>query len=244
MNKTNQVALITGSARGIGLEIAKSFYKDGAKIVICDINKELLAEVTKQFDPNRILALKCDVSDENEINRMITQVMDQFGRIDILVNNAGITRDNLILRMKIDEWDSVININLRSAFLMTQSVSKIMLRQRFGRIINITSVIGIIGNAGQSNYAASKSGLIGLTKSAAKELASRNITVNAIAPGYIQTDMTEKLTDNVKKTLLNQIPMRRLGNPSDLCGIIKFLTTKEAEYITGQTICVDGGMVM
>jgi len=240
----NKIALITGSARGIGLEIAKSFYEDGASIVICDINEELLAESAKQFDLDKILALKCDVSDENEINRMITQIMDKFGRIDILVNNAGITRDNLLLRMKIDEWDSVININLRSAFLMTQAVSKIMLRQRFGQIINIASVIGIIGNAGQSNYAASKAGLIGLTKSAAKELASRNITVNAIAPGYIQTEMTQKLADNVKENLLNQIPMRRLGNPSDLCGIIKFLATKKAEYITGQTICVDGGMVM
>ena len=241
---TDKIAIITGAARGIGLEIAQALYENGANIVICDIDEKKLNEARKKFDANRILTIQCDVSNEEEVNCLVQQTIEQFKRIDILVNNAGITRDNLLLRMKTADWDLVMNINLRGAFLMTQSISKIMLRQRYGRIINIASVIGVIGNAGQSNYAASKAGLIGLTKSTAKELATRGITVNAIAPGYIQTEMTKKLPDSTREQLSRAIPSGRLGNPKDIAKAVQFFASDDAEYITGQTLCVDGGMVM
>ena len=245
-NLTDKVAIVTGASRGIGEAIAKQLSSCGAKIILIARNSDQLVAVKETIISNGGIAesMVGDVSNLNSISEIVTNTIDKWGRIDILVNNAGIARDNIIMRMKEDDWDSVMNINLKGCFNGIKSVARPMIKNKAGRIINITSVIGQIGNAGQSNYAASKAGIMGLTKSMAKELGSRNITVNAVAPGYITTDMTNELNDEVKDQLESSIPLGRLGTPDDVANLVCFLASDEAGYITGQTFNVDGGMVM
>ena len=245
-NLTDKVAIVTGASRGIGEAIAKQLSSCGAKIILIARNSDQLVTVKETIISNGGIAesIAGDVSNLNSISEIVTNTIDKWGRIDILVNNAGIARDNIIMRMKEDDWDSVMNINLKGCFNGVKSVARPMIKNKAGRIINITSVIGQIGNAGQSNYAASKAGIMGLTKSMAKELGSRNITVNAVAPGYITTDMTNELNDEVKEQMKSSIPLGRLGTPDDVANLVCFLASDEAGYITGQTFNVDGGMVM
>jgi len=245
-NLTDKVAIVTGASRGIGEAIAKQLSSCGAKIILIARNSDQLVAVKETIISNGGIAesIVGDVSNLNSISEIVTNTIDKWGRIDILVNNAGIARDNIIMRMKEDDWDIVMNINLKGCFNGVKSVARPMIKNKAGRIINITSVIGQIGNAGQSNYAASKAGIMGLTKSMAKELGSRNITVNAVAPGYITTDMTNELNDEVKEQLKSSIPLGRLGTPDDVANLVCFLASDEAGYITGQTFNVDGGMVM
>lgn len=241
-----KLALVTGGARGIGKEIAMLFAKHGANIAICDVNLEEAEKTAKEIQDlgRESLAFKADVTNSSQIQGMVDKILDKFNKIDILINNAGITKDNLLLRMSEEEWDKVIAVNLKGAFLCTKIVAKVMLKQRFGKIVNLASIIGIMGNAGQANYAASKAGIIGLTKSVAKELASRNVCVNAIAPGFIKTDMTAKLSEEVQKKLLSMIPLARFGEAKDVADLAIFLSSESSSYITGQVIQVDGGMVM
>ena len=245
-NLTDKVAIVTGASRGIGEAIAKQLSGCGAKIILIARNSDQLVAVKETIISNGGIAesIAGDVSNLDSISEIVANTIDKWGRIDILVNNAGIARDNIIMRMKEDDWDSVMNINLKGCFNGIKSVARPMIKNKAGRIINITSVIGQIGNAGQSNYAASKAGIMGLTKSMAKELGSRNITVNAVAPGYITTDMTNELNDEVKEQLKSSIPLGRLGTPNDVANLVCFLASDEAGYITGQTFNVDGGMVM
>ena len=245
-NLTDKVAIVTGASKGIGEAIAKQLSSCGAKIILIARNSDQLVAVKETIISNGGIAesMAGDVSNLNSISEIVTNTIDKWGQIDILVNNAGIARDNIIMRMKEDDWDSVMNINLKGCFNGIKSVARPMIKNKAGRIINITSVIGQIGNAGQSNYAASKAGIMGLTKSMAKELGSRNITVNAVAPGYITTDMTNELNDEVKEQLKSSIPLGRLGTPDDVANLVCFLASDEAGYITGQTFNVDGGMVM
>jgi len=245
-NLTDKVAIVTGASRGIGEAIAKQLSSCGAKIILIARNSDQLVAVKETIISNGGIAesMAGDVSNLNSISEIVTNTIDKWGQIDILVNNAGIARDNIIMRMKESDWDSVMNINLKGCFNGIKSVARPMIKNKAGRIINITSVIGQIGNAGQSNYAASKAGIMGLTKSMAKELGSRNITVNAVAPGYISTDMTNKLNDEVKEQMKFSIPLGRLGTPDDVANLVCFLASDEAGYITGQTFNVDGGMVM
>jgi len=241
-----KLALITGGARGIGREIAMLFAKQGANIAICDVNMEEAEKTSKEIESlgRQSLAFKVDVTSSNQVQEMVDKILDKFNKIDILINNAGITKDNLLLRMSEEEWDKVIAVNLKGTFICTKLVSKVMLKQRFGKIVNLASIIGITGNAGQANYAASKAGIIGLTKSVAKELASRSICVNAIAPGFIKTDMTAKLPEDVQKKMLAVIPLARFGEAKDVADLALFLSSESSSYITGQVIQVDGGMVM
>lgn len=247
MDLKGQSAIVTGASRGIGRAIAIELAKNGANVLINYAGSENAANETanecKQFGVE-VIVFKADVSNTEEVVAMVEKANEVFGRIDILVNNAGITRDKLVMAMSEDDFDDVININLKGTFNCTKMVSKLMMKQRYGRIINISSIIGVRGNAGQTNYAASKAGIIGLTKSVAKELAARNVTVNAIAPGMIETDMTDVLSDKVKEAMLGSIPAKRAGKPEDIAYAVAFLASKEAEYITGQTICVDGGMAV
>ena len=242
-----KVALVTGAGKGIGKEIALELARGGAKCVInyasSATGAESVAEEIRAMG-SEAMTYKCDVSDADAVQKMITDVMEQYGRIDILVNNAGITKDGLMLKMTEADFMAVLYINLKGAFNCMKAVTKPMMKQRYGRIINITSIVGIIGNAGQVNYAASKAGLIGMTKSAARELASRNITVNAVAPGFIETDMTDVLPDSVKEQLLAQIPMKKLGQTGDIANAVCFLADEKASYITGQVLQVNGGMAM
>lgn len=242
-----KVALVTGAGKGIGKEIALELARGGAKCVInyasSAAGAESVAEEIRAMG-SEAMTYKCDVSDADAVQKMITDVMEQYGRIDILVNNAGITKDGLMLKMTEADFMTVLDINLKGAFNCMKAVTKPMMKQRYGRIINITSIVGIIGNAGQVNYAASKAGLIGMTKSAARELASRNITVNAVAPGFIETDMTDVLPDSVKEQLLAQIPMKKLGQTGDIANAVCFLADEKASYITGQVLQVNGGMAM
>ena len=246
MRLKDKVALVTGSAQGIGREIALVFAREGADVIISDINIEKAAKTSTEIEAlgRRSLALQLNVTDYAGVEEAVNKILDKFRKVDILVNNAGITKDGLLLRMSEADWDAVINVNLKGTFNCTKAVSKVMIKQRGGRIINIASIIGIIGNAGQANYSASKAGIIALTKTAAKELASRNIAVNAVAPGFIQTDMTAKLPEALKAKMLEAIPLNRLGGPADVAYTCLFLACEEAGYITGQTIVVDGGMVM
>jgi len=241
-----KAALITGSARGIGRDIAFSFAKEGANIIICDVNEDLARKTKEEIESCGVKALtfSVDVTDFAQVEEMINKILDKFGKIDILVNNAGITKDGLLVRMKEDDWDAVLKVNLKGTFICTKIASKAMIKQRSGKIISIASIIGIMGNVGQANYAASKAGIIGFTKSVARELASRNITVNAVAPGYIQTEMTAKLSDTVREEILKNIPLNKLGVPEDVARACLFLASSDADYITGQTILVDGGMAM
>jgi len=245
-NLNDKVAIVTGASRGIGEAIAKQLSSCGAKIILIARNSDQLVAVKETIISKGGIAesMAGDVSNLNSFSEIVTNTIDKWGRIDILVNNAGIARDNIIMRMKEDDWDSVMNINLKGCFNGIKSVARPMIKNKAGRIINITSVIGQIGNAGQSNYAASKAGIMGLTKSMAKELGSRNITVNAVAPGYITTDMTNELNDEVKEQMKSSIPLGRLGTPDDVANLACFLASDEAGYITGQTFNVDGGMVM
>jgi 3-oxoacyl-[acyl-carrier protein] reductase len=246
INLENKVAIITGASRGIGKVIAEQVAKLGAKAIcvsrsLADIEK--VAEGINKLDFTAI-AIACDISDGNQFQELTKSVLEKYGSVDILVNNAGVTKDNLIMRMSDDDWNIVIDTNLKGAFNGTKAVVRHMMRQRSGRIINISSVVGLIGNAGQANYAASKAGLIGLTKATAKELASRGITANCIAPGYIETDMTNRLPEKMKNALIEQIPLGRIGQATDIAATVCFLASDEAGYITGQTFTVDGGMVM
>lgn len=247
MRLEGKTAIVTGASRGIGREIALTLAKEGANIIVnYSGSKEKAEEVARLItDMGReAVAYQCNVSNTDSVQNMIKEAIERFGRIDILVNNAGITRDNLLMRMKEDEWDEVIDTNLKGVFLCTKAVTRQMMKQRSGRIINIASIVGVIGNPGQANYVAAKAGVIGLTKSAARELASRNITVNAIAPGFITTDMTEELTEDIKDAMLKQIPLSKFGEAKHIAKTALFLASDDAEYITGQTIRVDGGMAM
>ena len=243
---TNKVAIITGASQGIGKGMAKTFSKAGAHVACVSRNKDNLKSVADSLIKNGGVAsfYTCDVSSLDAFQHTIKEIAENHGSVDILVNNAGVCKDKLIMRMSEDDWNKVININLNGAFNGIKAVSQIMIKQRAGRIINISSIVGLIGNPGQANYAASKAGLIGLSKSAAKELAPRGITVNAIAPGYIATDMTDQITDQAKESLITKIPLGRIGSPSDIAASALFLASDEAGYITGQTLTVDGGMVM
>ncbi len=246
MRLKDEIAFITGSARGIGREIAEVFAREGALVIISDIKAEDCQVTAQELESKGYKAdsFACNVTNLQDVEGVVAKVMEKYGRIDILVNNAGITRDNLFLRMKEEDWDSVISVNLKGTFNACKSVSRAMLKARKGKIISIASVIGVMGNAGQANYAASKAGVIALTKSLARELASRSINVNAVAPGYIKTAMTDKLSEDVKAKILEQVPLSRMGTPTDVANVCLFLASKEADYITGQTIIVDGGMVM
>lgn len=247
MNLTGKTALVTGASRGIGREIALELARQGANVAVNFAGSEAKAnEVVDEIKGygRDAFTIKCDVSNPEQVTLMVKETVDRFGRLDILVNNAGITKDNLLIRMKEEEWDDVININLKGVFLCIKAVSRQMMKQRVGRIINIASIVGVSGNPGQANYVAAKAGVIGLTKTTAKELASRNITVNAIAPGFISTDMTDKLTDEVKAEMLKQIPLARFGDPKDIAKVTAFLASDNSSYMTGQTLHIDGGMVM
>lgn len=239
------VAIITGSSRGIGRAVAVALAKAGADVVVNYAGRAEAAEETARLvteQGRRALVIKADVSNAEQVKAMVDETIKEFGRLDILVNNAGITRDNLIMRMKDDEWDAVLNTNLKGAFNCSRAVVRPMLKAKGGRIINISSVVGINGNAGQVNYSAAKAGMIGLTKTLAGELGSRNITVNAVAPGFITTDMTEGLSQEVKEQLTNRVPLGRLGAPEEIAELVTFLCSPAAGYITGQVIAVDGGM--
>jgi 3-oxoacyl-[acyl-carrier protein] reductase len=243
----NKSVLITGASRGIGRAIALYFAKNGAKVAVNYSGSEAKAnEVVEEIKANggTAFAIKADISSSEDVTNMVKSVIDEFGSLDVLVNNAGITRDNLLMRMKEEDWDAVINTNLKGVFLTTKAVTRQMMKQRNGRIINIASIVGVSGNAGQANYVAAKAGVIGLTKTTAKELSSRGITVNAIAPGFIETDMTGKLEEGIKEDMLRNIPLARFGQPDDIAAAAAFLASDVSSYITGQTLHVDGGMVM
>jgi 3-oxoacyl-[acyl-carrier protein] reductase len=245
MNLANRVALVTGSSRGIGKAIALKLSEAGANVVVND-SRGNAGEVSEQIKLNGKQSIACvaDVSSSVEVNAMVEQTVETFGKIDILVNNAGIIRDQLLLKMADAEWESVLDVNLKSVFFCTRAVIKYMLKQRYGRIINISSVVALIGNVGQANYASAKAGIIGFTRSVAREVAPRGITVNAVAPGFIDTGMTQRLTDEQKQTLLTRIPLGYLGSPEDVASTVVFLASDEARYITGQVLSVDGGMRM
>jgi 3-oxoacyl-[acyl-carrier protein] reductase len=247
MRFENQVAVVTGAGRGIGHAISVRLANEGAHVGCVSRTEANAKKTADEINAMRADAAKyyaVDVADHAAVQKIGAQILQDFGKIDILVNNAGMTRDGLAMRISVEDWDSVININLRGAFSFTQAMLRAMIKQRGGRIINISSVSGLMGNAGQTNYAASKAGLIGFTKSLARELASRNITVNAVAPGFITTDMTAGLSDEIKKTLHAKIPLGKTGTPEDIANAVAFLASGEASYITGQTLCVDGGIVM
>jgi 3-oxoacyl-[acyl-carrier protein] reductase len=242
-----KVALVTGASRGIGRAIAISLAEAGANVAVNYAgNESAAAEVAAHIQSlgRKSIAIKANVGNSSEVDAMVKQTLETFGQLDILVNNAGITRDNLLMRMKDEEFDEVINTNLKGVFNCVRSVTRSMMKQRSGRIINISSVVGVLGNPGQANYVAAKAGVIGLTKSAARELASRGITVNAIAPGFITTDMTDKLSEEMRAQLLLQIPLARFGQPDDIAKTVLFLASDEASYMTGQTLHIDGGMYM
>jgi 3-oxoacyl-[acyl-carrier protein] reductase len=242
----NRVAIVTGGAQGIGKSIALELAKAGADIIIADTNADGIEITIKEIESigRKSLGVVCNVANAEDVNKLINLSNEKFKRIDILVNNAGITRDTLMMRMDEKDWDLVMDVNLKGPFLLTKAASQIMMRQRYGRIINMASVVGLMGNAGQVNYSASKGGLIAFTKSVAKELASRNITCNAIAPGFIETRMTEKLDDKVRENYMSVIPLRRFGKPEDIAALVLFLASENSGYITGQVVGVDGGMFM
>lgn len=247
MRFENQVAVVTGAGRGIGHAIAVRLAQEGARVASVSRSEGNASRTADEINGRRADAAKAyavDVADNAKVQETAAQILKDFGRVDILVNNAGVTRDGLSMRMSMEDWDIVMNTNLKGAFSFTQAVMRPMIKQRSGRIINITSVAGLTGNAGQANYAASKAGLVGLTKTLARELASRGITVNAVAPGFITTDMTEVLSDEIKQAVLPRIPLGKFGEGEDIAAAVAFLAAPEAKYITGQVLTVDGGMVM
>lgn len=247
MRFENQVAVVTGAGRGIGQAIALRLANEGARVACVsrtDANAKNVADQINAIRPKAAKAYAVDVADHAAVQKVGAEILNDFGRVGILVNNAGVTRDGLAMRMSLEDWDSVVNTNLRGAFSFVQAIIRPMIKQRGGRIINISSVIALMGNAGQTNYAASKAGLIGFTKSLARELASRNITVNAVAPGFITTDMTAGLSDEIKNSIQSKIPLGKTGTAEDIANAVAFLASAEAGYITGQVLCVDGGIVM
>ncbi|MBI2884740.1 MAG: 3-oxoacyl-[acyl-carrier-protein] reductase [Candidatus Omnitrophica bacterium] len=246
MQLTNRVAIITGGARGIGRDIALLFAKEGADCALFDVNEQALQATVQELEAlgRRALGLVVDVTSAAAVDGAVAKVLDKMGRLDILINNAGITQDGLIVRMDEAQWDRVLDINLKGSFLCTRAASKVMLKARSGRIVSIASIVGIIGNPGQANYAASKAGLVGLTKSVARELASRGVTCNAIAPGFIQTEMTHRLPEDVKQRLRDQIPLGTLGEPGDVAQAALFLVSDASRYITGHVLVVAGGLGM
>ncbi|MGL4914250.1 MAG: 3-oxoacyl-[acyl-carrier-protein] reductase [Romboutsia sp.] len=247
MNLNSKVAIVTGGSRGIGKEVTKKLATLGANLVINYTSKEEDALKTKAEIESlgvKCIIVKCDVSKSEEVNSMLDLCIKEFGKVDILVNNAGITKDGLLMRMKEEDFDKVIDINLKGVFNCTKAVTKPMMKQKYGKVVNMASVVGIIGNAGQANYCASKAGVIGFTKSTARELASRNININAVAPGFIDTDMTKVLSDDIKQSMLNNIPKNTFGKPEDIANVVAFLVSDMSSYVTGQVINVDGGMVM
>lgn len=246
MKLEGRKALITGAAQGIGKTVALLLASEGADVAVSDINMELAAETCQEIEKmgRRSVAIESNVADSNSAEAMVKEAAEKLGGLDILVNNAGITKDSLILRMKEDDWDAVINVNLKGTFNCTKAAVKLMSKQRSGRIVNIASIVGLMGNAGQANYAASKAGVIGLTKTTAREFAARGITVNAVAPGFIATAMTEAIPEKAKEELNAQIPMGRLGLPADVAEAVLFLSGAGADYITGQVLSVNGGMYM
>lgn len=250
MELEGQVAVVTGAGRGgrgIGRSIALALAREGASVAISDFvveNAHAVAAEVQSATGQRALAVEGNVAVWADVERLFDTVVKEFGRVDILVNNAGITRDNLLIRMSEEEWDAVVDSNLKGTFLCTKAASRLMLRQKRGRIVNIASVMGIVGNAGQANYSASKAGIIGLTKTTAKELGSRGITCNAVAPGFIQTAMTDALPQDLRDQMMKQVPLARLGTPDDVAGVVLFLCTNAAAYVTGQVISVDGGLFM
>ncbi len=243
---TGKTAIVTGAARGIGRVVAEELARNGANVAVCDLQKEWLAETVEAIEALGVQAhsIAVDVSNSEDVNRAVDETAEVLGGLDILVNNAGITKDGLLIRMSDEDWDAVLNVNLKGTFLFTRAAAKLMMKSRQGVIVNIASIIGLIGNAGQCNYAASKAGVIALTKSSARELAGRNIRVNAIAPGFIESKMTEVLTDDVKQKMLEAIPMKRFGVPADVAKAVLFLSTESSAYLTGQVLSVNGGMFM
>ena len=240
---TGRTALVTGSTRGIGKAIAESLTSAGARVAVVGRDQARARDVAAAISPDA-RGFACDIAEPASIVALVESVEKEMGAVDILVNNAGINRDNVLFRIKDEDWDAVIDANLRGAFVAIRAASRGMMKRRWGRVITIASVVGVVGNKGQANYAASKAGLIGLTKTVAKELASRNVLANVVAPGFIETDMTAAMTDDAKKTLFAQIPLGRLGQPADVAGLVTFLASDLAGYITGQVFIVDGGMVM
>ena len=240
-----RIAIVTGAARGIGQAIAVKLASEGADLALCDVEKDWLIETAGLITAmgRRVECVAVDVSNGAAVQTAVDQISEKFGKIDILVNNAGITRDTLLIRMSEEDWDKVLDVNLKGAFLFMKAVARPMMKQRSGAIVNVASIIGLIGNAGQCNYAASKAGLIALTKSVAKELAARNIRANAVAPGFIKTKMTEKLTEDIQKKMLEAIPLGRFGLPEDVANVVLFLASDAAAYVTGQVLTVCGGMV-
>ncbi len=240
-----KIALITGASRGIGAAIAKTLAKEGATVVInYNGSREKAEGVLAEVENRESMVYGCDVSKDEDCKTMIDKIIEKYGRLDILVNNAGITRDNLLMRMSEEDYDAVLNTNLKGSFHTMKYAAKYMMKQRSGKIVNISSVVGVIGNAGQANYCAAKAGLIGMTKSVARELAARNIQVNAVAPGFINTEMTQKLSESIQEGLKAQIPAKKIGAVEDIANAVTFLASPKADYITGQVLCVDGGMAM
>ncbi|WP_315168623.1 3-oxoacyl-[acyl-carrier-protein] reductase [Metaclostridioides mangenotii] len=247
INFTDRTAVVTGGSRGIGKEVAKKLASLGADVVINYTLNEEQANITKSEIEGmgvKCMVVQCDVSKSDQVAEMMDSVVKEFGKIDILVNNAGITRDGLLMRMKEEDFDKVIDINLKGVFNCTKAATKYMMKKKYGRVINMASIVGIMGNPGQTNYCASKAGVIGFTKASARELASRNININAVAPGFIDTDMTQVLSENIKNSMLANIPKKTFGKPEDVANLVAFLASDMSEYITGQVINVDGGMVM
>ena len=246
MNLKNKKVIVTGAARGIGYAIAQEFLKAGAQVALCSTTQEGAQKaketLLKEFPQSKIYAQKADVSKEAEVQNFVENVTREFGTVDILVNNAGITRDTLAIRMSEQDWDAVLNVNLKGTFLMSKAVFKIMMKAKSGSIVNMSSVVGQSGNAAQANYSASKAGIIGLTKALAKEFASRNVRVNAVAPGFVQTDMTDKLSEQIKEQALALIPLKRFATTTDIAKAVMFLSSEDGEYITGQVLAVNGGL--